>query len=305
MSRSPISRGQAAARAGPAPRRLEPVPRLNARMECDTAFRVVARRYLRDLTAHHGATCDGDATALHEMRIALTHLRTAMLFFSPMVADTESPQVAGELKWLNAQLGAVRDLDVAIDRLRKINRRKSPDISWSARRARSHRQLARTLQSSRYRQLIKSTSDWIESGPWSVKSEKRSTRQRARPIAKYGADKLARWQKKLLKQSRELADMGTRKRHRLRLLNKRLSYSIASLEDLLADKRFSGQRAALKHLRRAQKSLGQLNDDTNGQALAAALQRDGVLTTLPFTGPKREKRLLRAAAAAYRKLAAL
>jgi len=277
-------------------------------MECDTAFRVVARRYLRDLTAHHGATCDGDATALHEMRIALTHLRTAILFFSPMVADTEQTQVAGELKWLNAQLGAVRDLDVAIERLRKMNRRQkqaSPDISWSARRARSHGRLARTLQSSRYRQLIKSTSDWIESGPWSIKSEKRSTRQRARPIAKYGAYKLARWQKKLLKQSRELADMGTRKRHRLRLLNKRLSYSIASLEDLLADKRFSGQRAALKHLRRAQKSLGQLNDDTNGQALAAALQRDGVLTTLPFTGPKREKRLIRTAAAAYRKLAAL
>jgi CHAD domain-containing protein len=91
----------------------------------------------------------------------------------------------------------------------------------------------------------------------------------------------------------------------MRLLNKRLSYSIESLEDLFADKRFSEQQAALKYLRRAQKSLGQLNDDANGQTLAAALQRDGVLTTLPFTGPKREKRLLREAAAAYRKLAAL
>jgi CHAD domain-containing protein len=274
-------------------------------MECDTAFRVVARRYLLDLTAHHAATCDGDPTALHQMRIALTHLRTAILFFSPMVADTESPQIAGELKWLNVQLGAVRDLDVAIDRLRKISRRQSPDISWSARRVRSHRRLARTLQSSRYRQLIKSTSDWIESGPWSINSEKRSTRQRARPIARYGADKLARWRKKLLKQSRKLADMGIRKRHRLRLLNKRLSYSIESFEDLFTEKRFSGQQSALKYLHRAQKSLGQLNDDANGQSLAAALQRDGVLTTLPFTGPKREKRLLRAAAAAYRKLVAL
>jgi CHAD domain-containing protein len=288
--------------------RIEATPRLNAMMECDTAFRVVARRYLRDLTANHAATCDGDPTALHQMRIALTHLRTAILCFSPMVADTQSPQIAGELKWLNVQLGAVRDLDVAIDRLRKSSPRQkqatSPEISWSARRARSHRRLARTLQSSRFRQLVKSTSDWIESGPWSVDSGKRAIRQRASPIAKYGADKLAGWQKKLLKKSRELADMGTRKRHRLRLLNKKLSYSIESLEDLFADKRFSGQRAALKYLRRAQKSLGQLNDDANGQSLAAALQRDGVLTTLPFTGPKREKRLLRAAAAAYRKLAA-
>jgi CHAD domain-containing protein len=308
MTRSAKPASTVIARAE-SPRRREPVPRLNAMMECDTAFRVIARRYLRDLTAHHAATCDGDPTALHEMRIVLTHLRTAILFFSPMVADTESAQIAGELKWLNSQLGAVRDLDVAIDRLGKSSPRQkqaaSPEISWSARRARSHRRLARTLQSPRFRQLIKSTSDWIESGPWSVDSGKRTIRRRASPIAKYGADKLARWQKKLLKQSRKLADMGTRKRHRLRLLSKRLSYSIESLEDLLADKRFSEQRASMKYLRRAQRSLGQLNDDINGQALAAALQRDGVLTTLPFTGPKREKRLLRVAAAAYRKLAAL
>jgi len=79
MSRSPKSASKAAVRTEPA-RRREPVPRLNAMMECDTAFRVVARRYLRDLTANHAATCDGDPKALHAMRIALTHLRTAIVF---------------------------------------------------------------------------------------------------------------------------------------------------------------------------------------------------------------------------------
>ena len=61
----------------------------------------------------------------------------------------------------------------------------------------------------------------------------------------------------------------------------------------------------MKHLRKAQRSLGQLNDDEKGRALAAALQRDGAHAPLHFLGPKREKRLLRTAAAAYRKLAAL
>src|SRR5471032_447810 len=116
------------------PKRRRPAPKLNAVMPCDTAFRIIAQRHLKKLSASHEATCKGDPTALHEMRIALTHLRTAILFFSPMVADTEQTQVAGELKWLNAKLGAVRDLDVAIERLRKMNRRQkqaSPDISWS------------------------------------------------------------------------------------------------------------------------------------------------------------------------------
>ena len=45
-------------------------------------------------------------------------------------------------------------------------------VSWKAKRAESHRRLARTLRSARYRHLIKSASGWIESGPWSTKKGK-------------------------------------------------------------------------------------------------------------------------------------
>ncbi len=86
-------------------------------MACDTAFRVVGRRYLGDLTANHEAACKGDSDALHQMRVALTRLRTAIVFFSPMVADPQRTQIRDELKWLNAHLGMVRDLDVAIEQL--------------------------------------------------------------------------------------------------------------------------------------------------------------------------------------------
>ena len=81
-------------------------------MACDTAFRIVARRCLKDLTAHQAATREGDVDALHNMRVALTRLRTAISFFSPMVADSKREGVRRELKWVNAHLGVVRDLDV-------------------------------------------------------------------------------------------------------------------------------------------------------------------------------------------------
>jgi CHAD domain-containing protein len=172
-------------------------------------------------------------------------------------------------------------------------------------RADSHRRLARTLRSARYRRLIKITSDWIENGPWSIRKGKQAAKQRACPIASYSADKLARWQQKLQKKSRKLLKLDVEKRHRLRLLNKKLTYSIEFFEDLFPDKRFSRQQAALKYLRKAQKSLGQLNDDANSQSLATALQYEGVEAPLQFLGPKREKRRIRTAAAAYRKLAKL
>jgi CHAD domain-containing protein len=308
MLQAPKSAGKAACRTEPArPRR--PAPRLNAMMACDTAFRVVALRYLDDLNANHEATCAGDPGALHQMRIALTRLRTAIVFFTPMVADTGRARIRNELKWLNSHLGAVRDLDVAIERLKTVKTRQlqTSDYyrSWSEKRADSHRHLARALRSVRYRRLIKNTSDWIENGPWSTAKGKQAVKQRASPIAAYSAGKLAQWHKRILKKSRKLLKMEAEKRHRLRLLNKKLSYSIESFEDLFPDKRFLTQQTALKHLRKAQRSLGQLNDDAKGHSLATALQRDGVHASLHFLSPKREKRLLRTAAAAYRKLAAL
>jgi CHAD domain-containing protein len=278
-------------------------------MACDTAFRIVAGRHLRDLTANHEATCGGDPVALHQMRIALTRMRTAILFFSPMVDDPKRASVRDELKWLNSQLGTVRDLDVAMERL-KAGPGKRPHAtvyyrSWSEKRADSHRHLALTLRSARYRRLIESLSGWVENGPWSIKKGKQAAQQRALPIAVYGAGKLTGWREKLLKKCRKLPDMDAKKRHRLRLLNKKLCYSIESFEDLFRDKRFERQRAALKHLRKAQKSLGQLNDDAKGHSLATALQQDGVQPDLQFLSPKREKHALKTTIAAYRKLATM
>lgn len=275
-------------------------------MACDSAFRIVARRALAYLTANHEATCGGDATALHQMRVALTRLRTSISFFSPMVADAKRTQIRTELKWLHDHLGVVRDLDVMIERLKVIDKSRplaSPDYrSWSGKRADSHRHLARALRSARYRRLIQGTTAWVESGSWSVKKGRQAAQKRTSPLAAYSTDKLTGWQGKLLKKSRKLLKMSSKQRHRLRLRNKKLCYSIEFLEDLSSDKRFSRHRAALKHLRKAQKSLGQLNDDARGQSLAVALQRDGFRSPLQFLGRKRERHLIRTAVAAYRKL---
>jgi CHAD domain-containing protein len=287
-------------------RRPQSPARLNPSMPCDTAFRVVARCCLADLTANHAATCMGDAEALHQMRVALARLGAAISFFSPMVADSQRKRSRAELKWLHRQLGAVRDLDVAIERLETSSKWRPQDYrSWKAKRAESHRSLVRALRSARYRRLIKGVSGWVENGPWSTGKGKHASKERASPIAAYSADKLMRWQEKLLKKSRKLRDMSAKKRHRLRLLNKKSCYSTEFFVDLFGNEGLSRQRAALKHLRQAQKALGQLNDDAKGQSLAAALQRDGVHSSLRFRRPKREKRLIQSAAEAYRKLTAL
>jgi CHAD domain-containing protein len=312
MPPSPKPAGKTAARARPVrtQQRASPAkPRLNAAMACDTAFRIVARRHLDALGANQEATCNGDPMALHQMRVALTHLRTAIVFFSPMVDDAVRNEIRDELKWLNGELGAVRDLDVAFERVEQLNKKRPEALSatgaWNEKRAEGHRNLARALRSVRYQWLIEQATAWIENGPWSTKKGKQAAAERAMPIGVYTADKFAAWEQKLLKRSRKLRTMGAEKRHRLRLLNKKLTYSIDSFEDLFADKNFSKHKAALKPLRKAQRSLGQLNDGARGEALATELQQSGVQTPLQFLRPKRKKRLLKKASKAYRELGKL
>ncbi|WP_456748771.1 CHAD domain-containing protein [Bradyrhizobium sp. USDA 4354] len=305
MSR-PTTSSTATTHAKPATRRNTLPARLSPGMACDTAFRIIARRHLDAVLAQHDGTCRGDPDALHQIRIALTHLRTAIRFFAPMVDDALRPNVWAELKWLNGQLGMVRDLDVAIERVVAESGDELAVVAelqhWDEKRAESHRLLARALQSARYRRLVEQTSTWIDSGPWSTRRSKEAIRLRRRTLADHATERLTEWETTLLKKARKLKRLDVEKRHKLRLLNKRLTYSIESLADLFADGAATKQKSILKQLRKAQRSLGQLNDDARGQALAASLNGAGLNAGKRFLDRKRQKKLLRTASVAYRKL---
>lgn len=302
----PTKSSTATARVRPAPGRATLPGRLSPGMACDTAFRIIARRHLAAVLAQHEGTCRGDPGALHQIRIALTHLRTAIRFFSPMVDDALRPKVWAELRWLNSQLGMVRDLDVAIERIVAETGDELAVIAelqhWDEKRAESHRLLARALQSARYRCLVEQISSWIESGPWSTRRSKEAIRLRRGPLADHATAQLIEWERTLLRKARKLRKLDVEKRHKLRILNKRLTYSIESLEDLFAEKSLTKQKSILKQLRKAQKSLGRLNDDARGQTLAASLNEAIPAASIRFLDRKREKKLLRTASTAYRKL---
>lgn len=302
----PTTSSTATTHAKPATRRNTLPARLSPGMACDTAFRIIARRHLDAVLAQHDGTCRGDPDALHQIRIALTHLRTAIRFFSPMVNDALRPNVWTELRWLNGQLGMVRDLDVAIERVVAESGDELAVVAelqhWDEKRAESHRLLARALQSARCRRLVEQTSTWIDSGPWSTRRSKEAIRLRRCTLADHATERLTEWETALLKKARKLKRLDVEKRHKLRLLNKRLTYSVESLADLFADGTATKQKAILKQLRKAQRSLGQLNDDARGQALAASLNGGGLDAGHRFLNRKRQKKLLRTASVAYRKL---
>ena len=283
---------------------IKPTPPAEA-TTCEAAFRTAAAQYLDQLRAQHKGTSAGDPTSLHAMRVALTRLRTTIALFSPMVEGDDEVRLAAELKWLNAHLGMVRDLDVALERLAK-NRQPTDatERSWRSERAACLRHLSSALGSSRYRRLIRDLAAWIEHGDWSRKRTKKALERRARPAAPYCSERLQAWRKKLLKKSRNLEDLGARKRHRVRLANKRLNYAIEAAK-LIPPGETPTQQATLKLLRKVNKSLGQLNDDERRRSLLSALGDEKIDEGDLLLDARQKKRLLRKAVNAYDELAEL
>jgi CHAD domain-containing protein len=274
-------------------------------MRCETAFRLIVSECLEEVAINHQATCAGDPIALHHMRVALTRLRAAIAFYSAMVADSEWTRLKFELKWLNGYLGQTRDLDVAIE----TSRGTSDARAFKAARVASHQQLQRALESDRFRQWFEAMWDWVGSGPWSARQDRRSARRRALPVSVFHAHRLARWHDKLTRRSRGLRGMGKHKRHRLRLASKRLRYAIEFSDGALPAEDFSRWRDIVKHLRKGQQILGELNDAEIRRLLEASLEdpqkraatRDQ--EQLKLLDRKRKGRLLRRAAIIYRKIA--
>jgi CHAD domain-containing protein len=280
-------------------------PELPDAMTCQAAFQAIATQSLDLLTAQHKGTSAGEAASIHAMRVALTRLRTIIALFAPMVEGDEEVRLAAELKWLHAHLGIVRDLDVALERLTKIEQpTDAVERAWRNEREACQRHLSRALASPRYRRLIRDLSGWIEHGDWSRKRTKEAVERRTRPAEPYCSEKLEEWRKKLVKKSRKLKDLGPRKRHRVRLANKRLNYAIEAAMKLVPPSATPAQQAKLTLLRKAQKSLGQLNDDERRRPLAAALGAEADEGGL-LLDARQKKRLLRKAVKAYDELAAL
>ncbi|HWS46940.1 MAG TPA: CHAD domain-containing protein [Acidimicrobiia bacterium] len=84
----------------------------------DIVRRAISRAHQRlvDHAAEVRATAGPEA--VHQARVATRRLRSDLRTFEPWLEPRRAAELRGELRWLGAELGSVRDLDVMRDRLR-------------------------------------------------------------------------------------------------------------------------------------------------------------------------------------------
>ena len=264
---------------------------LAAASNVQDAFQIIARVALHQLVANQSLMLAGNAEALHQMRVALRRLRTAISLFSDMLTDPQTEALKSELKWITAELGPAREFQVFLKRVGPVTdggrgdlglARVSQELRQKREDALAHARAA--VESPRFRDLAIETAAWIKTGNWTRNLETGTLRQR--PFAAVAAEQLHRGCKKLLKRAKRLDTLDPHQRHRLRIQAKKLRYAAEFFAPAFPGKKSMLRRKGfVTSLKQLQDTLGELNDIAVNEKLLKQLG-DG-----QDTGAKRHNRI--------------
>lgn len=199
--------------------------------DCQAIFQSIARSCVNLIRNRRKAVIAADPEAIHSMRIALTRLRAAVLFFSSMTDDDAWPGINKELHWLNAALGKARDHDVTAHYARRKRYRRWAKSSRRAmlRAQRSvDRRLSKKLASNRYVRLVAAVNHWITKGPWLQTNRS----LRSEYVDAYAPARLQVWREAISREARHVQSLHRKQLHHLRIRCKRYRYVVAALRSL-------------------------------------------------------------------------
>ncbi|HEY5722882.1 MAG TPA: CHAD domain-containing protein [Allosphingosinicella sp.] len=274
--RSKAERGYAlangrSARAGRATK-AEPLG-LEPGMPVAEAFASVVTNCLRHFRMNERAVeRERDPDALHQARVAMRRLRSAMSLFRPAVAGAEHERIGAEFRWFTGHLGTARNLDVFTARLpsRFGVFQSAAEIRLRAaladRRMRAWHKAVEVVGSARLRRLLLDLVAWVETGDWRLRA------QAAAPIDAFAGSQVSKRWTKVRKHGAGLGDLDEERLHDLRIHVKKLRYAeefFVGLAPSAEDR--ERRRSAIAALSELQDSLGAINDIATARGLIESL----------------------------------
>jgi triphosphatase len=229
---------------------------------------------------------DRNPAALHQCRVALRRLRSALAQFKDLIPDERSQAIRRSLKEVAGELGKARNLDVLLTGPAKQEAESQAseivDATEFMTKVEAHRQevyddvIAR-LDGAEFRQLVLEIVAWAETGEW-----RRRKAAQAR-LRAYGRRKLKRQHRSMRKASLELASMTDQERHKIRIKAKKIRYSCEFFN--VISQRPKRYERYLSSVTAAQEKLGDLNDAAMTQTLVQDFVKSepGLSTSVAFS----------------------
>lgn len=259
--------------------------RLNSDDQAIEALCSIIEETLGHLLANQPAALAGDPEGVHQVRVAVRRVRSALRLFSPNLESHAKSLFEDELRHAGQTIGEARDWDVFCDEiLSKVSEtpeaRKFTELmkpAAEARRATAQQTCVRQLQDPTFRALVLGLAAWIEEGR--EDSGQVGDDGLKRDIGEIAGDLLDRLDAKATKRGRAVRpDASPTELHPLRKSLKKLRYSIEFLESIFPPKK---AKRFLGRLKKLQKVLGEINDAAMATRLAEGLAADKHLELAP------------------------
>jgi inorganic triphosphatase YgiF len=279
--------------------------RLDADETVATAFQRIARAALGQIAGNAAQLrVRPSSEVVHQLRVGVRRLRSAISTFGDVLADSQSPRLKEELRWLSKAYDRTRNLDVYAEALDDADHDLSAGglaalhKAVQTARSRARREVTETAGSARFRALMLDVTAWTETGEW------RGADAAQQPIGPFAKAALDRRRKTVLKKGRQIDAADDEQLHELRIAAKKLRYAGDAFASLYAKKRVRAFTGLLKDL---QTELGELNDIATAGPLVESLPLapDAALVAGEQLGERRaeRKKRMRRAAKAFDKLA--
>jgi CHAD domain-containing protein len=204
----------------------------------DVAHKTFGRQFGRMLWNEPGVRLGIDPDFVHDMRVAIRRLRTAIEVLAEAYAPEPADSFADDLRWVSRALGRVRDLDVALERVGAMVAEapllERPALSIFAQslaleRARARLRLIERLDSERFAEFVAAARAWVAAGPPAASSAPSG----GAPAYTAGPRIVARWARDMeaaYEHAEKTAD--AKDLHALRIAAKKARYAIEYFGDL-------------------------------------------------------------------------
>ena len=220
------------------------------------------------------------AGSVHQMRVAVRRLRSALSIFRPLVGCKATEAVAASLQTLGARLGTVRDWDVFLEGAAASLQATLPDEQRLARlvaaagrqRAGRHADLQNYLQHPDYQSLCLDIFLIALTCPWRETATPEPLAALDGPLRPYAQSVLHRGRRRLLRAEESLDGLSEEALHSLRKTGKRLRYAAEFFAPLFPGK---AQRRFVRRMATVQERLGAVNDSATAARLLESLHARG------------------------------
>lgn len=249
----------------------------SSKLTVEQGFQVIIGNCLTQVQGNETGVAQGsDPESVHQMRVGLRRLRSALGLFAQVAPCPAALQT--ELEWLATELGAARDWEVFAGSTLAIVASACPDepelvqLQQAAMAvAQENRQKAAVAVGSvRYSRLLLTLGGWNHGAHWQVLLAEPERGALAAPLAKFAAHTLALCHGKLKKRGKRLRDGVPQARHRVRIAAKKVRYATEFFQSLYPARRV---RSFVKALTTLQDALGWLNDAAVAGGLLRHLAR--------------------------------